>query len=268
MKSISARSNQTVWLAVAFCFALGAAGSRGVLADPGAAELVREAAAIAREVPTEKATVGKSDVWPEYNRLVHQLNRSMLSDLKTISNSEEHTKLEKRIAQILCRRIEHPEEFEKVEPFLTPVESPTARLCTPLASGRPRRSIGRKPIDDPDLFAPELRAAIEKNRKLYDELRAAALQMWEKIGALPNGDEASLVKLYDDFDRHVEELKRQYGVQPGQAVGLELSCFSRNWRIGPSELHLWGNTRRRIVQCRESDGISVGRRRWPSCGST
>lgn len=165
----------------------------------------------------------------------------MLSDLKRISDSEEHTRPERRIAQILCRRIEHPEEFEKVEPFLTPVESPTARLSAPLADGRPDERIGGKPIEDPDLFHPELRYTIEKNRELYDELRAAALQMWEKISDLPDGDETGLRRLYEDFDQHAEQLKRQYRVQPGQAHGLELACGGpiHSPRLDPKYLLAW-----------------------------
>ncbi|MGQ9652052.1 MAG: hypothetical protein ACUVXJ_18275 [Phycisphaerae bacterium] len=220
MKTISTWNNRSIWIAIALFLTLVAAGSRGVLADPGAAELVREAAAICRQVPDGKAEVGKSDARPEYDRIIASVNRSMLADLQAISKSDAYPKLERRLAAILCRRIEHPEEFAKIQPYLTPVRNEYERLGPPRASMRWRVPIRLRPIDDPDLLAPRLRVIVEQNRKLYDELLSAFLQMQEELKRLPDGDAESLKRIERRFHEQVRTIGKQYQAKDSDVAAL------------------------------------------------
>lgn len=237
MKSIPRFGNQSFWMAVA----LLAGGLRIAWANSSAEEVVHQAVAICCQAPTGKAVADRPNAWPDFDKLIAGLSKSMLPDLRAIASSETHTKLERRVAQVLCRRIEHPEEFQKVEPFLTPVENPTGRIYGPLASGKRRPSIALKPIDDPELLAPQVRAAIERNGKLYEDLRTEALRIRQRINSLPDGDMPSLNQIYADLDTRIAELKRQYHVEPGQTLELVFACGDPRQRppMDPKYLPAW-----------------------------
>lgn len=107
--------------------------------------------------------------------------KAALPALRRVAHSEKSSPLESRLAEIVSARIEHPERFEKIAPYLVPTaaSSPWDRFA-PIGRGAVSRWLPPlKPLTA-DLVHPDDRA----HWKPY----------WERLQALTDSHEARLAK--------------------------------------------------------------------------
>jgi hypothetical protein len=132
-----------------------------------------------------------------------------LPALRRVARSEKYPPLETRLAEILIARIEYPERFEKIAPYLVPTatSSPWDRYVPAVRSGASRWLPPLKPLTA-DLVHPDDRAHWKA--------------CWDKFQALRESNEGRLAKVSSP-----EEGRALYEKMSGEAMRLHQETMKK-----------------------------------------
>jgi hypothetical protein len=155
--------------------------------------------------------------------------------LRNLGTSGELEPFESRLAQILAARVENPEVFEKVAPYLVPDEKDPMKKLIPtthLATARPSSSWDLKPISL-DLMSPRVRQLVEKYSKAFNEIEVAARKMEKSSLSAREGNVEVYQQLKQDFGKQILAIKNNYNISYADINTLVSAAGPRDRTLPP-----------------------------------
>jgi HEAT repeat protein len=180
--------------------------------------ILKQAAGICRSQPPALAKPGESADRSQYLDVIKPLLKpgpAALPILKELIASEKLDRFEKRLAEILARRIEHPKQFEKLAAYFIPdASNPMADLLpkpNPASSRHRARAILVKRIEL-ELMHSSVRDAAAKNGKAFAEIKKALAEMRDTAQSKPGAGILVHQQLRQNFAKRMIAAKETYRV--------------------------------------------------------
>jgi hypothetical protein len=158
---------------------------------------VKKAASICRTAPPARAEHGESADQSQYLGAINAVlkrGRAAVPVLRRLASSKDVDPFEARLTMILVRRIEHPEQFEKVARYLIPdSEDPLRRLIpkgtrSVVAASRGPKGVPELRTIDLELMHPDVRRTVKKYPRIHQQFTAAVQQLLTDAVQKAQGD--------------------------------------------------------------------------------
>ena len=237
-----------VAFSVAVFISVASVRAAGKEPEADSATIIRKTALYLQQtLPPMEYNPADSDVYLSLIKPLISRGNAASSELRALKLSGNLSPFETRVVEMLIARIEHPERFEKVSPYLIPQINPWPELIMAL-SRYPEDSPGTADfrVLDLDLMHPKVREAVAKYPKVftlakeaYNELLADATtsRKARDYGAM----ERNVIVLKEKLTKARQEGNFLYSEDPDYYVVIIAAeaVLNKNPDLDPDYLLAW-----------------------------
>ncbi len=203
--------------------------------------IIKKAASLCRTQPEDVyAKPGELSDKSQYLELIEPVlnrGRAFLPMLQELAASRIMDRFESRLIEILIRRIEHPEQFEKVAPYFTPdPRDPMSKLLTDphLWEILSYQAVELKPIQL-ELMHESVRKVAAENSNAYQEVKKAVFEMLEEARRNPRAGHEMYKRLFDNFGCRLLEIEKEYKLCYSELCTLRQATGLREGSLPPMD---------------------------------